>query len=732
MALGGTPGELPAHPLTPRVHPDLVLWADAPGAARVYGQSMRFDHAVRREARAHAWDYGLAGAMIGAALVALVTRIDVQDADAHLFRPDTWWGWATTIAVCAALAGRRRWPLRTLALGLVLVLPLELASQRDTVTFFALVIALYTVAAHLPPVLAARGIGLTAAFYAVLVASGAATLTAIPVLGPLFLVAAFALGLMIRRTRTLQQLAEQAAVQQAAAAIEATELDAADERLRMAQELHDVLAHSLSVIAVQAGIGAHLIDRQSAEASRALDAIRSTCDTAERELSHLVGILRNGAATAATTAPTITAAPALVDQIRSTDRPVTLVVDGDLTAVPPGVSLAAFRIVQEALTNVVRHAGAGAATTVAIEVSAADITVTVDDDGRGLAAQEASGGSPGNGLLGMSERARLYGGHVQSGARPGGGFRVRAVLNFRLDADAGDGSARPPDPVTIDHRPAASRRQFAPLTWDLRWDLALAGLMAAVATLEVITTDPAASGPHFTPTHLWAFSLRLASSATLAFRRRHPAIAYAVAWAFGLALTIGDYQVGVMIFVSWIGLYSVALYASTRQLIGAVIGTTLGIGIIAWSRPPDLTGAGAVWAGAFFAASAIGGYTVRRDSDRRAAGLDTQQVAAAAHARHTRLMLSSERLRIADELSSVITHSIGTVAHHAEIGSRSVATDTDAARDALQTISAISRDALNDLRRLLKHLRTNQGTMAYAPIPATDDPAPAEQLGTPR
>ena len=143
-----------------------------------------------------------------------------------------------------------------------------------------------------------------------------------------------------------QQHAAQNAIEQAAAAIETAELNAADERLRMAQDLHDILAHSLSVIAVQAGIGAHLIDRAPLEASRALDAIRATCDTTKSELTRLVGILRNGAVTDSTSAPTIADLVVLVEQIRSADLPVTLTINGDLTAVPPGVSLAVYRIVQ--------------------------------------------------------------------------------------------------------------------------------------------------------------------------------------------------------------------------------------------------------------------------------------------------------------------------------------------------------------------------------------------------
>jgi signal transduction histidine kinase len=687
---------------------------------------MRIDRIVWHDVRAHAWDYALAGAMVVVAIVALITRIDVQDADAHLFRPDTWWGWVATIVVCLTLIGRRRWPLRALASGLVLVLPLQFAEQRDTVAFFTLVITLYSVAAYLPPRLAARGIAMMAVFYALLAVTDVVVLSAVPVLGPLFLAAAFALGLLIQRSRHRQRRDAQAAIEEADAAIETSELDAADERLRMAQELHDVVAHSLSVIAVQAGIGAHLIDRKPAEASRALDAIRTTCATTENELSRLVSILRNGAATDSISAPTIVDVGALVEQIRSTDLPVTLITDGDLNAVPAGVSLAAYRIVQEALTNVVRHAGTGAAATVTIQATVDGIGLTVDDNGHGAAPHETVGRSGGNGLLGMTERARMYDGDVQSGPRPGGGFRVRATLDFHADATT---IATPTQPVAqVPDRTRSDSRRFSPSTWDA----ALAVLMAIIATIEVITADPAATGPHFTPTHLWAFSLRLTCSATLAFRRRHPTIAYAVAWALGLALTIGDYQFGVMIFVLWIGLYSIAAYATTRRLVAAVLTTTVGLVIIAWSRPPDLTGAGAVWAGGFFAASAIAGYTVRRERDRRTTELNARQDASAAHARHARLTLTSERLRIADELGTVITRSIDTIAQHAETGARFVTTDASAARGTLQSISTISRDALNDLRRLLKHMRGATAPTTYTPIPGANHRVEPDTVSIPR
>ncbi len=230
-------------------------------------------HKFGRDVRAHRWDYGSAGAMVVVAIVALISRIDVQDVDAHRFHADTVWSWAVTIAVCAGLAGRRRWPLRSLAVGLLLVVPLEVAKHRDTVVFFAMVIALYSVAACHPRRLAWRALAMIGALYAVLIGNETIIISAAPLLGPLFLAAGYALGRIVRLGRARQEREVEAAVERAARLREVAALGATRERLRMAQELHDVVAHSLSVIAVQAGIGAHLTT-MSTSASTTMDTVR--------------------------------------------------------------------------------------------------------------------------------------------------------------------------------------------------------------------------------------------------------------------------------------------------------------------------------------------------------------------------------------------------------------------------------------------------------------------------
>ena len=700
-----------------QAHAQLILRADAPSDSASYGDVMKRLHVLGRDVRAHVWDYVVAAAMVAVAIVALVTRIDVNDADAHLFHPYTWWSWAVTIAVCAILAGRRRWPLQTFAVGLVLTMSLDFTRRADNVAFFALVIAFYAVAAHLSLRSAVRGAAMLAAVYAALGVGGTTILRAAPQIGPIFFVTAFALGRMLQLGRARQEREVEAAIQRSAAAVETADLRAADERLRMAQELHDVVAHSLSVIAVQAGIGVHLIDRQPAEAARALDAIRSTSSTAAGELSRLVEILRAGGSTDGTPAPALADLTVLIEQIRSAGVPITCTVTGDLDTVPAGVSLAAYRIVQEALTNVVRHAGRAQAA-VTIQVADDHVDLCIEDDGRGATTTLDSGtGSGGHGLIGMSERAQMYGGEVRSGPRPGGGFRVRATLRYFATAMANEASTNAATGSTDGHGAARSARRPAP--W--MWDVALAGLMAVLAAVELVTSGPTRLAPLYGPAHVWPWLLRIGCCLALAARRRYPIVSFAAVLILTSSLKIGGYQNGVMFFSVLIGLYSVASYTTTRWLVGAVIASYAQAALVANSKPSELTAAGAVWACTFVTAAAIAGYVSRRDRHRRIIDLAERENAVDAQSRHALLAITTERLRIADELSTIITRSIHTIADEAGTGPQLVDIDPIAARKTLEVISAISRAALNDLRRLLKRIRTESEPAMYAPIASTAD-----------
>jgi signal transduction histidine kinase len=689
----------------------LILRVDAVGLGRVYGHIMGPAHFLRRDVRAHVWEYALAAAMVGAAVVALMTRIDVQDFDAFRFHADTWWSWTLTIAICAGLVGRRRWPLRSLAVGLALMLPLELDRHRDSIAFFALVIALYSVAAHLPRRLAWRGVAMVAGLYGVLTAGGVTIIRIAPVAGPTFFATGFALGRMRSRSRARQQRQVEMAIERAAAVVETADLSAAAERLRMARDLHDVVAHSLSVIAVQAGIGAHLIDREPVEAERALDAIRTTSATATSELGRLITILRDGSPPGDTAAPTLADVARLVEHIRAADVPVTLTVDGDVRLLPAGVSLAAYRIVQEALTNVVRHAGR-AESTVTIRVNDELIDLLIDDNGRGsTTALDPSDRGGGNGLVGIRERAQMYGGEITSGPRPGGGFRVHATLQSSANAPDGDIDTSPTISRIAPPEPERTRPRLPP--W--QWDIMLAALMTVLGILDIFKSEPPAIGPQFAPADRWAWLLRVGCGLVLVARRRYPAVTLGAVWLLTIALALANYQLGVSIFILWIALYTVGSYASTRRLVGGGIGSFIGMAIVAWSTPPDLTASGAVWIVLLFAGAAIAGYVAQRDRRLLDNDLTEHADTATATARTALLNITNERLRIADELSTVLARSINSISVHAGTGLPDISHDLVAARNSLDAISTISREALNDLRRLLKRIRSETGPDSYRP-----------------
>jgi signal transduction histidine kinase len=206
---------------------------------------------------------------------------------------------------------------------------------------------------------------------------------------------------------------------------------ASEERLRIARELHDVLAHNISLINVQAGVALHLTEDLPEQARSALTAIKQASNEALAELRSVLDILREGREHAPRS-PTsgLARLDDLVAKTEATGLRVSKRVAGTPRPLPPRVDLAAFRIVQEALTNVTRHAG-DAHATIRIGYGERDLTVQVDDDGRSSSGETPSGS--GKGISGMRERAAALNGELEAGPRPGGGFRVRARLPLRDD-----------------------------------------------------------------------------------------------------------------------------------------------------------------------------------------------------------------------------------------------------------------------------------------------------------
>ena len=224
-----------------------------------------------------------------------------------------------------------------------------------------------------------------------------------------------ALGERGRRAAALERRADRLEREQTAAV--------AEERGRIARELHDVIAHSVSVMTVQAGAARLLLDEDPARARQSLVAVEETGRQALGEMRRLLGILRGDEhETQLAPQPGIADMDALVEQVRAAGLPVDLVVEGEPKGLAPGVDLAVYRVVQEALTNALKHAGAARAH-VAIRYEERALELVVVNDGH-----VSHNGRVGHGLIGMRERVALYGGEFQAGPRSEGGYAVRARL----------------------------------------------------------------------------------------------------------------------------------------------------------------------------------------------------------------------------------------------------------------------------------------------------------------
>jgi len=325
-----------------------------------------------------------------------------------------------------ALLARRRYPRAVLAV--VLVATLGATALGAANAWLALLVAFFTAVlrGHRVTAIASLVVGYVVSVvgatleFDLLLAAGLVTL---------LLVAELA------RARSARAAADRRGRAEAAARL------ASDERLAIARDLHDVVAHSISVINVQANTALHLMDRQPERAQQALTAIRDVSGQALGELATVLGALRAGdqagGGAPLTPVPGVARLDELAARARSAGFAVSLTADGPVRPLPAGVDAAAYRIVQEALTNAVRHS-AGRSALVQLRYRPADLEIEVADDGTTAVPTPATGdpsaaaskraNSTGNGLRGMTERARALGGSLDAGPRPGGGFRVLARL----------------------------------------------------------------------------------------------------------------------------------------------------------------------------------------------------------------------------------------------------------------------------------------------------------------
>ncbi len=330
-------------------------------------------------------------------------------------------GIALALVQTLPLLVRRRFPLPVLAAVLAALIVTHFA--LDVLPLFALGVAVYTVASHTE-----RRIALSAALLTLLVllippihhgGGGGARESFVHVI--IFAAAAWILGDNVRTKRAYYRELEERAERLEREKEEGTRRAAAEEKARIARELHDVIAHSVSVMVVQAAAAGDVFEKQPERAREALSSIEESGRSALTELRRLLGIVRSDEHSSREPQPGLAALEELVEQIRATGLEVELKREGELGELPAGVDLSAYRIVQEALTNTLKHAQATRAR-VRLGRSKEELTIEVADDGAGPVEESTNG----HGLIGMQERVALLAGVLEAGPGESGGFVVKA------------------------------------------------------------------------------------------------------------------------------------------------------------------------------------------------------------------------------------------------------------------------------------------------------------------
>ncbi len=358
-----------------------------------------------------------------------------EDAGAGSYRAADVGAWLLTSVVCAPLAVRRRCPTAAFLVGIAALAAMVLADHLVGLLPFVCWILIYSVGTR------AANRACVLAFVATVAAlwlcwysdypgfDGNAATRNVAFFGACLIAGRF-VAANRRSAATLVELAEQRSVVSAQSARSAV----VEERLRLAQELHDIVAHSMSVISVQAAMGSAAFDTQPHQTRRALTNIERTSSETLRELRSLLGVLRHddGTRGALAPSPSLRDVDTLLGNVEAAGVSSTLITDGPLL-LPAGVDAFAFRIVQEALTNVLKHAEA---TTVLVDLhdSGSILTVHVRDDGRARLAS-TPGPAEGHGIIGMRERVATFGGTLRAGPGESGGFEVTATLPYRVQSE---------------------------------------------------------------------------------------------------------------------------------------------------------------------------------------------------------------------------------------------------------------------------------------------------------
>lgn len=343
-----------------------------------------------------------------------------------------WMAGALLLVHNVALVWRRSAPWQSLAVNLLSGIGLVMTGFPTVVLQLAPLVSVYSAASRIPRWASAWALAAGLGALAVTEVFMGGSQRGDTIIGNVIGIAlAWIAGTVVFDRQSYVEKLEVRTHELQAAREELAQRAVAEERMRIARELHDVVAHSLSLIAVQSGMGAHVIKEQPEEAERALAAIRETSAGALSEMRRLLGVLREeGVAASSEPLAGSDRLDELVAQVSSTGLNVSVHRHGRERALPVAIDLTVYRIVQESLTNVVKHARA---TNARVTLTYADdrVAVEVVDDGRAPQTKDVGAG---HGLAGMRERISLFGGTLEAGPMAEGGFRVRALLPLEVDA----------------------------------------------------------------------------------------------------------------------------------------------------------------------------------------------------------------------------------------------------------------------------------------------------------
>jgi signal transduction histidine kinase len=360
-------------------------------------------------------------------VLCLVAHFTASTANDHYTDPSAW-SVFLTLGATVPYYFRSRAPLTVLLVSTPCVVALTVGAYQTGAAPTVLLVGMYTVAAYCD--LRGRLIGAAAIItgLAVVAVSRPPGFNGASVIFEYVLFsAAYFLGATIRNRRLYTQQLEERAAELERERDEKAKQAVSEERLRIAQDLHDVVAHSMGVIAVQAGVGAHVIDNDPAEAKKSLEAISLTSRTTLAEIRRMLGVLREDARAEYAPAPGLGDLERLVQEICDAGVDSHVTWEGKRVELPPSVDLTAYRIVQESLTNVLKHGGPDVHVDVTVRYEPEALAVEVSDDGRGVNGRATDGG---HGLMGMRERVGVFGGSFEAGPRTGGGFRVAVRLPY--------------------------------------------------------------------------------------------------------------------------------------------------------------------------------------------------------------------------------------------------------------------------------------------------------------